>query len=439
MAKLTQFDRHEIVISHQQGKSQRAIARLTGFSRFGVQALLKKFEEFGEVKDRKRSGRPKKLNALDKKYLKVTSLRDRRKSSKVLAHEQGPSSTTTQISLLSKAKKWYIDGTFKLCRHPFKQLFTINAFVRDGENVKQLPLCFVFMSGQSSSGYQKILQELLHTMPNWPIVLHITLYFETAIWKAWRAILPGVQLSGCVFHWTQALWRKVQGLGLQSAYSNDQAISSYIRWLMALPYLPQETIPQMFKRLKVEATTVPLQSFMHYTADTWIYSSVWLPKNWSIFMQTTRTNNNVESWHHRLNQKCVGRCGIQFYMLIDLLHKEASLEELNIQLVSEGKVRRIQRKKYRQLQGQVAFSHFYSPAAAGDKCTLYSNRNLINCRSVRSDVNSAVNPCRRFFVLEIEAHIVAAGMKELHIEELEEQSLFVADQIDRWTNGRKNS
>lgn len=55
-------------------------------------------------------------------------------------------------------------------------------------------------------------------------------------------------------------------------------------------------------------------------------------------MQATHTNNDVEGWHHRLNQKVAGRCGIPFYMLIDLLHKEASLVVLTIQLVSEGKV-----------------------------------------------------------------------------------------------------
>ena len=99
MAKLTQFDRHKIVILHQQGKSQRAIARRTGFSRCGAQAVLKKFEEAGEVKDRKRSGRPRKLSASDEKYFKVTSLRDRRKSSKVLAHELAQSCGTTVHSL----------------------------------------------------------------------------------------------------------------------------------------------------------------------------------------------------------------------------------------------------------------------------------------------------------------------------------------------------
>ena len=257
------------------------------------------------------------------------------------------------FATLSKATKWYIDGTFKLCRHPFKQLFTINAFVHDSENAKQVPLCFVFMSGQSASNYQKVLQELLHIMPNRPMVQHVTLDFETAVWKACRAILPGVRLSGCVFHWTQALWRKVQGLGLQSAYINDQATNSYIRRLIALPYLTWEMILQMFECLKVEATTVPLQRFVQYIADTWIYSSVWLPRSWSIFMQATRTNNDIEGWHHRLNQKVAGRCGIPFYMLTDLLHKEASLVALTIQLVSEGKVRRIQRKKYRQLQGRI--------------------------------------------------------------------------------------
>jgi transposase-like protein len=42
-----------------------------------------------------------------------------------------------------------------------------------------------------------------------PDVRKITIDFETALWKALRCLLPNVKLQGCVFHWTQAVWRKV--------------------------------------------------------------------------------------------------------------------------------------------------------------------------------------------------------------------------------------
>ena len=68
---------------------------------------------------------------------------------------------------------------------------------------------------------------------------------------------------------------------------------------------------------------------------------------------------------------------------------------------------------------QVAFSHFYSAASNGDKCTLYSDRNLINRRNVKGDVDSAVNAARRFFLTEVEARIVAASMTELGMDEFD--------------------
>ena len=76
-----------MVILYEQGHSQAEIARQTGVSRCGVQAILKKQQKTGKVEDRKRSGRPRKLTKKDETYLKITSLRNRRKTSLDLAAE----------------------------------------------------------------------------------------------------------------------------------------------------------------------------------------------------------------------------------------------------------------------------------------------------------------------------------------------------------------
>ena len=52
------------------------------------------------------------------------------------------SATNKQLDVLSHAKSWYVDGTFKLCRHPFNQLLTVSAFVRADDHAKQVPLLF---------------------------------------------------------------------------------------------------------------------------------------------------------------------------------------------------------------------------------------------------------------------------------------------------------
>ena len=61
----------------------------------------------------------------------------------------------------------------------------------------------------------------------------------------------------------------------------------------------------------------------------------------------------LEGWHHGLNKRAAGRCGLPLYMLVDLLHKEARLVSLQIRLVSERKLKRMQRATYRQMQNRL--------------------------------------------------------------------------------------
>ena len=70
-----------------------------------------------------------------------------------------------------------------------------------------------------------------------------------------------------------------------------------------------------------------------------------------------RTNNDIEGWHHSINRRANGRTQVPFYLLVDLLHQEARLVTIQIRFISEGKLSRIQRRKYRLLQARL-FTHW---------------------------------------------------------------------------------
>jgi hypothetical protein len=61
------------------------------------------------------------------------------------------------LQLLANAKEWYTDGTFRLVKQAFTQLYSIHSFITndDGEQL-QVPLVFIMMSGKSERDYRKV-------------------------------------------------------------------------------------------------------------------------------------------------------------------------------------------------------------------------------------------------------------------------------------------
>ncbi|KAI0227849.1 hypothetical protein LSAT2_021662 [Lamellibrachia satsuma] len=94
--------------------------------------------------------------------------------------------------------------------------------------------------------------------------------------------------------------------------------------------------------------------------------------SWSVFGQSVRTNNDLEGWHHGFNRR--GRLQMPFYQLTGLLFDEAAQIEVTLRLVSEGKVRRHQRKTFKDLQGKISLQ--WDLYRAGDRTVMQCLKTL---------------------------------------------------------------
>ena len=89
--------------------------------------------------------------------------------------------------------------------------------------------------------------------------------------------------------------------------------------------------------------TARLEKLVGYVSRTWIRNVLWPPTAWSAYQLPVRTNNDVEGWHNRLKKKARKRL-LNVYLLVRLLQKEAECVDLQVKLVSDGKLTRKQKK-----------------------------------------------------------------------------------------------
>lgn len=74
----------------------------------------------------------------------------------------------------------------------------------------------------------QVLRFIDHQLPETIALEGFVADFEAALWKALKDRFPGTPIQGCVFHWTQAVFRKVQEHGLQvNVNSNALECNSY--------------------------------------------------------------------------------------------------------------------------------------------------------------------------------------------------------------------
>ncbi|KAK3595611.1 hypothetical protein CHS0354_009572 [Potamilus streckersoni] len=101
----------------------------------------------------------------------------------------------------------------------------------------------------------RVFQTILRLLHREPSVNSFVTGFESGIGKALRLVFDNPHISGCTFHWGQAVWRKLQDKGLQTAYNQRNTVFKFCRKVFSFPFLSAEHIPTAFEKLKERSQT----------------------------------------------------------------------------------------------------------------------------------------------------------------------------------------
>lgn len=243
---------------------------------------------------------------------------------KFLHYDSGPDSEsrllifTTEKNLrkLCDSPMIFSNGTFKTAPDMFTQMFTIHGIYRE----HLFPFVYALTINKNEGTYNLLYQELKKLASDYGLSLRpetMMCDFELANMNAVRAHFPGIDLRGCLFHFGQNVWRHAEDNGLKGPYKNDEEIRKQIQYLLGLPFVPVEDIPEVFDSISDEVTSAEVAAVYKTVEVTYVHGIVargrrravpprYPPKIWcaheAVLHDQHRTNNMVEGFHNKFQK-----------------------------------------------------------------------------------------------------------------------------------------
>lgn len=272
----------------------------------------------------------------------------------VLYQEDGVVIFTTDknLQILAKCKTVQMDGTFRVCPSIYTQLFSIHGEYKG----HCLPLVFALLGDKLQSTYEKVFNVIKQQMGVLDVILspeYIITDFESGILGAIKNSFPNSKHKGCLFHYNQALWRKVQEYGLVRSFRKSKKVKKFIKMFMALPFVPVLLVRCTFEELcqKAVSKKPELACFTDYIKRTWI-NGTFPVKMWNVYQSDIRSNNRVEGWHHKLNSS-VGKVHPHIYELIMHLKNQQSETTVQLQRIRLGAGQPARKRKFVELDSRI--------------------------------------------------------------------------------------
>ncbi|CAF4446466.1 unnamed protein product [Rotaria socialis] len=97
-----------------------------------------------------------------------------------------------------------------------------------------IPLVYGLLIGKSAEDYNLFFEKVLEQDNFQPE--SIMTDFKTGTIKSVTDMLPNILHKGCLFHFSQAVWRQVQSKGLTTKYNEDDFFRLNIKQLISLAF-----------------------------------------------------------------------------------------------------------------------------------------------------------------------------------------------------------
>lgn len=269
--------------------------------------------------------------------------------------------TRNNLQLLAQGHEWFADGTFSTAPALFQQLYTIHIVHLNAV----IPVIYALLPNKTRATYVKLLQELKNLQPGL-LPQQLMTDFEQAAMQAFEQEFPGIQKTGCFFHLTQNVYRKVQAEGLQGQYQQDHEFARWVRMIPAIAFVPPANVIQAFEQL-VDDGGFPAEALViaNYFEDTYIgramrrgrrQQSLFPVELWNVYNRTIdnqqRTNNDIEGWHRGFQAAC-GTLFPNIYRFIDALKRQQSMHNFEITQMVAGMPRNQPNKKYAAISTRI--------------------------------------------------------------------------------------
>ncbi|KAL8586094.1 hypothetical protein ACOMHN_065438 [Nucella lapillus] len=177
-------------------------------------------------------------------------------------------------------------------------------------------------------------------MPFHPTIIQTD--FEQAVLQACRIVFPQSSLRGCFFHFSQSIWRKVQNLGLTTAYRDDPEVRDIVRLLAVLPIVPEDRLDEAWISIHAAApcNKPGVGDLLNYMVHTWMGDypvfnrQLWNQYN-NLGEEYVRTNNHLESFHSSF-RKAFRNPHPNIFVLISELKKRQKATEISVSQLNRG-------------------------------------------------------------------------------------------------------